>query len=271
MTMIPQSTTGSDSQSKSLLEKDVSRQTDLGSPLNPIPPSVGAPSAKNYGRPSTTGPKVSTTELISRHKEIFNPETNPLSVTIVGCGTIGSNVAVLLARLGIRDITIIDDDIVSESNLSHQDYAISDLGKPKVLALAERLMSLTGVEAKVSAFRTDGKELKTDILVLAVDSMSARKDIVTNASYKFCVDGRTGGELLYVYAFSGLERDKYWKYWAEDDKVPELPCGGKSINYVSYIVSALMEICIKKYATQEQFPFEQIFDIKQLRYVKSKL
>jgi adenylyltransferase/sulfurtransferase len=63
-----------------------------------------------------------------------------LKITIVGCGALGSALAELLTRLGVGQIKIIDADIVEVSNL-HRTHLFdeNDVGKPKVLACAEKL------------------------------------------------------------------------------------------------------------------------------------
>ncbi len=63
-------------------------------------------------------------------------------VGVIGAGGLGSNVAMMLARSGIRQMTIADPDIVDASNLNRQAYFPDDVGTPKVLALARHLTAL---------------------------------------------------------------------------------------------------------------------------------
>ncbi len=56
---------------------------------------------------------------------------------IIGAGGLGSNVAFMLARSGIRRFILVDRDRVEASNLNRQAYFPADLGRPKVEALAE--------------------------------------------------------------------------------------------------------------------------------------
>ena len=61
-------------------------------------------------------------------------------VLVVGCGGLGSAVAVYLAASGVGEIHLIDFDKVSESNLHRQVfYKIKDIGKPKVEVLANHI------------------------------------------------------------------------------------------------------------------------------------
>ena len=57
-------------------------------------------------------------------------------VGIAGCGGIGSNVAVALARAGVGSLTLADRDFVELRNLNRQHYFVSDVGSLKVRALA---------------------------------------------------------------------------------------------------------------------------------------
>ncbi|MBU2651110.1 MAG: sulfur carrier protein ThiS adenylyltransferase ThiF [Bacteroidetes bacterium] len=59
------------------------------------------------------------------------------TVGIAGCGGLGSNCAVALARCGLGNLIIADYDIVDESNLNRQYFFREHLGQKKVLALKE--------------------------------------------------------------------------------------------------------------------------------------
>jgi len=60
------------------------------------------------------------------------------SVLVVGCGGLGSPIAVYLASSGIGKIHLIDFDTVDVSNLHRQVfYALDDVGHPKAAVLSE--------------------------------------------------------------------------------------------------------------------------------------
>ena len=61
---------------------------------------------------------------------------------IVGIGGVGSWAAEALARSGVGRITLIDLDVVAESNLNRQSHAtIANLGRNKVDAMRDRIVS----------------------------------------------------------------------------------------------------------------------------------
>lgn len=63
-------------------------------------------------------------------------------VGIAGAGGLGSNVAALLVRSGVRHLVLVDGDSVRPSNLNRQFYWPEDVGRPKVEALRARLLAL---------------------------------------------------------------------------------------------------------------------------------
>lgn len=58
------------------------------------------------------------------------------TVGIAGCGGLGSNCAVALARVGIGNLVIADFDVVEYSNLNRQYYFYDQVGSSKVTSLA---------------------------------------------------------------------------------------------------------------------------------------
>lgn len=72
--------------------------------------------------------------------EIGQQKLADAKVTIIGCGGLGGSVAVHLAASGVGNLTLVDFDVVSVSNLHRQVfYRIEDVGKPKVQVLKSYL------------------------------------------------------------------------------------------------------------------------------------
>lgn len=75
-------------------------------------------------------------------------------VLIVGVGGLGSPIALYLAGAGVGCIGLVDDDVVSISNLQRQVlYSEKELGKPKAVCAAERLSGLNS-EIEVRPYPT---------------------------------------------------------------------------------------------------------------------
>ena len=64
------------------------------------------------------------------------------TIGIAGCGGLGSNAAMLLVRAGIGRLVLVDFDKVEESNLNRQYFFRTDIGNPKVSALAAHLRAI---------------------------------------------------------------------------------------------------------------------------------
>lgn len=64
-------------------------------------------------------------------------------VLIIGCGGLGSPIAMYLAAAGVGTIGLMDGDVVDESNLQRQIIHFTpDVGKPKVASAADKLRSI---------------------------------------------------------------------------------------------------------------------------------
>ena len=64
------------------------------------------------------------------------------TVGIAGCGGLGSNVAVALARVGIGKLIIADFDKIEESNLNRQYFFFDQIGHYKAPALKENIRKI---------------------------------------------------------------------------------------------------------------------------------
>jgi len=103
-------------------------------------------------------------------------------VVISGCGSVGSGIAILLARAGVERFTLIDDDVVEMHNLSRT-YDRSLLGQYKTHALAQSILAVndccevTTYELRIEnvsdeAFYASMEPGKT-LLIAAADSRAA--------------------------------------------------------------------------------------------------
>lgn len=61
-------------------------------------------------------------------------------VVLIGVGSLGSQMAMQLARAGVGRLTLIDPDILNAENLGRHVLGIDDLGRGKVDAMRDRLM-----------------------------------------------------------------------------------------------------------------------------------
>ncbi|MGV3459306.1 MAG: PRTRC system ThiF family protein [Flavobacterium sp.] len=115
--------------------------------------------------------------------ELLNP-TNPIEVCLIGAGGTGSQVLTGLARMSHSlialghagfQVSLWDDDVVTEANLGRQLFAASELGLPKASALATRCNRFfgTGWKAVCKPFGKADNQRAT-IYISCVDSATAR-------------------------------------------------------------------------------------------------
>lgn len=77
------------------------------------------------------------------------------SAIILGCGSVGSLVALELARAGVGNFLLIDNDIVEYHNICRHQCSIMDVGEYKVDALSKRILQINplaniSTEAKIA-------------------------------------------------------------------------------------------------------------------------
>jgi sulfur carrier protein ThiS adenylyltransferase len=97
------------------------------------------------------------------------------TVGIAGCGGLGSNCAVALARVGIAKLIIADYDVIEESNLNRQYFFYDQIGKKKCFALKENILKINPkCQVEAHDIKLDEKSIielysNVDVLVEAFD------------------------------------------------------------------------------------------------------
>lgn len=106
-------------------------------------------------------------------------------ICVFGVGGVGGFVVEGLARLGVGEFTIVDNDIVNESNKNRQIIALSStIGKKKVEVLKERILDINP-KCKVNTYDTFvGKE---NINIFDFNSFSYVVDCVDNVTAKLAI------------------------------------------------------------------------------------
>ncbi|MDP2233170.1 MAG: sulfur carrier protein ThiS adenylyltransferase ThiF [Actinomycetota bacterium] len=105
-------------------------------------------------------------------------------VAIIGCGGLGSNVAAMLLRSGVRTLTLIDFDTVAEDNLNRQMFFRDQIGRLKTEALAETLLRIDpGADLRLVTNRISSADLidtvrDADVIAEAVDTAQTKAMII---------------------------------------------------------------------------------------------
>jgi molybdopterin-synthase adenylyltransferase len=98
-------------------------------------------------------------------------------IVILGCGAIGANLAISLARRGFHLFTLVDFDKIDEHNLSTQPWSMQDLGRTKVYTLSTMLYSMTRARASALMGKmTNTKHaFNSDLFIDCFDNHDSRK------------------------------------------------------------------------------------------------
>jgi len=157
-----------------------------------------------------------------------------LTFLIIGLGSIGSNVANVLSRMGASTQTWYDRDITSLENVAPAFSGINSIGDTKVDTAYARIQQDLGEEEvkNIRAYPYFYKNQRehADIVIVGVDSMEVRREIWANnriEGWKLWIDGRMGEDQAGLYIVR--ENDDY--EWYEESLArpgAELMCGEKA-------------------------------------------
>ena len=108
-------------------------------------------------------------------------DISSFSAAVIGCGGLGTNVAVHLAGAGIGRLLLWDFDEVEEKNLNRQFmYTAEDAGKEKSLVLKNKLKAyapecdVESVCVKIEDISQLFSAADFDLVILAVDNVACR-------------------------------------------------------------------------------------------------
>ena len=134
---------------------------------------------------------------LTKSYDFFQPEQCKERIHIIGCGSVGSAVAELLARFGLTNMTLYDFDTVEPRNLANQMFRQGHVGIPKVEALAAMLEEINPEirgNLKMVSEGYLGQKL-SGYVFLCVDNIDKRREIAVankdNTHIKAMFDFRT--------------------------------------------------------------------------------
>ena len=152
-----------------------------------------------------------TDRTFERIEALFNIAAfASVKVLIAGCGSGGASVALQLVMSGIRNFTLIDNDILGPENVIRHVCGHRYVGQKKVEAVADVLLdrnpnaSIAKIDADIMAYPGLAAEIaKAGVVVLATDNEPTRytiNEICVRQGVPFVV-GRVftrgiGGEVL---------------------------------------------------------------------------
>ena len=110
------------------------------------------------------------------------------TVMVVGCGAVGSFAIEALARSGVGHLILIDFDVVEESNINRQLFALdSTVGRPKVEVAKQRVHDINPdiIVDVYNVFFDENTniDIRPDFVIDAIDTVQSKI-----ALYKWCMD-----------------------------------------------------------------------------------
>lgn len=116
-----------------------------------------------------------------------------LSIAIVGLGGVGSLVAEQLAHLGVKSLTLLDPDVLEETNLNRVVGATpQSIGRPKVEVAAELIRRINpeiqskAIRGNVIASDDARRLLSCDFLFCCTDSHGSRA-VINQIAYQYLI------------------------------------------------------------------------------------
>ena len=112
-------------------------------------------------------------------------------IGIAGCGGLGSNCAMALARAGVGTLVIADFDTVTLENLDRQYYFRDQVGQKKVLALQENIKKVNpDIDVQVHDVRLGPDEVvhifkNCQVIIEAFDRADMKLMIIETVSERF--------------------------------------------------------------------------------------
>ncbi|WP_462106640.1 sulfur carrier protein ThiS adenylyltransferase ThiF [Campylobacter concisus] len=125
--------------------------------------------------------------IASRNSPELNLALSKAVIGVAGLGGLGSNIALSLARVGVKKLVLADFDVVEPSNLNRQQYFVRHIGMKKTQALKELINDVNPfVEVEAHDIFLDEKNVASvfgecEILCEAFDNVAGKAMILNEA------------------------------------------------------------------------------------------
>ena len=201
----------------------------------------------------------------TRGMDLFDPILNgKKKIVVVWAGGIGSTTTYTLAKMGCSNIRVVDFDTVDAVNCSSQFFWLSQVGKPKVEALAENIKMLCDEEIEAVNDKYKKEYIQdADIIIMALDNMETREQIVDDVTdNQFIFDPRMVKKIAVVNCFQWFEFEKQdWKkkeLWFEAPE--EVACTSKAVAFNAVGFAWLIWTLVAKHLEGEELYYSYELD-----------
>ncbi|HPG57894.1 MAG TPA: ThiF family adenylyltransferase, partial [Candidatus Wallbacteria bacterium] len=123
-------------------------------------------------------------DIFSRNKSILETvELRNKSVAMIGLGSMGSSIALELARSGVGNFTLIDLDRVSAANVCRHACGVTEVGKFKSYAVRDRILKINPLATVTASISDLTEDLEfaiklvqgCDLIIVTTDTLSSRR------------------------------------------------------------------------------------------------
>ena len=210
-----------------------------------------------------------------RHLGIYSIPSY-FNVGIVGAGGLGAMLALIVSKMGVTQLTVWDDDTVSEVNIPTQLHQVQHVGLEKVIGLQQTLEAFSdeiffeGIKEHVD----ENTQLRPfNLFVSAVDSILARQQIWTtlqHARVQWYIDARMAAEVFDMFVVDMSDPSVRVRYEAmllsiSDADIPDLNCTEKATFFCSSVASGHMGAVLRNIVKHKQHSMRLVHYIPQFQ------
>jgi len=152
---------------------------------------------------------------LAKSFEFFDPETCTDRIHIIGVGSVGSTIAELLARFGLKNVNLYDFDVVEEHNLANQMFTTKNLYEPKCAGVFGRWIEINPEAAKTLKVYPDGwnGQKLSGYVFLCVDNIELRRKIVDENKYNLNI------KAMFDFRTALLSAQHYAADWSKPEDI----------------------------------------------------
>lgn len=194
--------------------------------------------------------KYKMDERYKRQIEIINIEKfEDNTISIIGCGAVGSFTAMCLTKMGWKRFNLWDFDKVEEHNLPNQFFKEIQIGRTKIDATFDNMIEMDGkaiIQLNNKKF-DKSSVFNSQIVISCVDKMYARKTIfekcLRDKKVQLFIDTRMAGLQGQIYSIDlkdKLQIENYKKTLFSDTAAVQERCTAKAVIFTVLGISSVV-------------------------------
>lgn len=183
-------------------------------------------------------------ELLKRQTPRVRKRLKEGCVAVAGLGGLGSNIALMLARTGIKKLFLVDFDTVDPSNLNRQAYIISQLGMKKTNAIKELIrqvnpwIELESFDGRVTEENTEELFKPYPVICEAFDTPESKAVLINGV-----LSGLPGSAVISGNGMAGFYSSNLIRTDRRMDRLYVCGDGTHGISETESLTAARVSIC----------------------------